>query len=89
MSSERDEKAEKQAEGARSAINYMTKWENYIEGYERGWDAALESEQVRKNNEAVKVLVKYLDDNCCCDPESVFSCDNCRIISEYEEVKGK
>jgi len=28
--------AEEQANGARSAINYMTKWENYYEGFSMG-----------------------------------------------------
>lgn len=91
MSSERDEKAEKQAEGARSAINYMTKWENYIEGYERGWDAALESEQVRKLVEAVKYagcqqLIKI---GVTCRPHQNEKCKPCEALAEWQKVKGK
>lgn len=55
MSKSVEEKAEAQAEGARSAIEYMNKYENYVEGFQQG-----HAECAREKDAAIAGLKKCL-----------------------------
>jgi hypothetical protein len=84
-----EERAEEQAQGASSAVSYMTKHENYVEGYKMGHASrdpevlALRAENERLKNAIEFAMETFIDQINSCNCEELCSCSS-DIISTLE-----